>query len=181
MLQNLRNAIFKRPWGLGEIKHTIIIISISFHGWRCIMIPHADFVLTLAIIGMSKLLYICTQIKPTKLTSYFIHKWIAIIAFFTNCSFFFWQPLILVSDVVSEIRKLYASIHTQELVKTNVEMLWLPKQLYRSSYSISFLRFGWRFFYNLKSNTQITYAIISMNFVWNFIMKERAERLCQFD
>ena len=143
---------FKRPWGLGEIKHTIIIISISFHGWRCIMIPHADFVLTLAIIGMSKLLYICTQIKPTKLTSYLIHKWIAIIAFLRIAHSFFWQALILVSDVVSEIRKLYASIHTQELVKTNLEMLWLPKQLYRSSFSISFLRFGWRFQCNLKHN-----------------------------
>ena len=100
-----KRHLFKSPWGLGEIKHTIIIISISFHGWRCIMIPHADFVLTLAIIGMSKLLYICTQIKPTKLNSHILFiKWIAIIAFFTNCSFFVFGNLLNLVNASSWVK-----------------------------------------------------------------------------
>ena len=127
-----KRHLFKSPWGLGEIKHTIIIISISFHGWRCIMIPHADFVLTLAIIGMSKLLYICTQIKHTKLFSYLIQKRIAIIAFFANCSF------LLATFKSGQHREWNTEIicaHSyRNWLKTNVEILRLPKQLYRSSF-----------------------------------------------
>ena len=81
--------------GLGEIKHKIIIISIvSRLASRCIMIPHADFVLTLAIIGMSKLLlYIRTQIKyyKNKLISHILFISIAIIAFFEELLIRFWQ------------------------------------------------------------------------------------------
>ena len=109
----------RRTYGLGEIKHKIIIISIvSRLASRCIMIPHADFVLTLAIIGMSKLLlYIRTQIKYYKTNLYLISYSYQLrsLHFLRNCSFVFGKLEIWSASVVRIIRKLYASIHTFQI------------------------------------------------------------------